>query len=247
MKEVRKILQAILWLAIATTLVTSCTEKTTVVQSSSGVAISGEVFIWRCGVGDYINNSGSDLRFASSTQGDSAKISFVRLNGLSHSVFTDDSSSFRRVLDEGAYIIVVETAWTDPDTIYNVYLDGDTAIRIDLVFDYLHPTDLAVSFWYENGDSLGASAEWDYIRLLNGYIRMLDISGHKPPPEQLDLRHVSVSWGGSVAVYWRISIRRPPAHIGDVIRHARKILVRYPDRFPEDFGVNQYFAYICLD
>jgi len=187
-----------------------------------------------------------DLRFASKTQGDSAKISFVRLNGLSHSVFTDDSSSFRRVLDEGAYIIVVETAWTEPDTIYNVYLDGDTTIRIDLVFVYLHPTDLSVWFWYEDGDSLGASAEWDYIRLLNGYIMTLNISGLEPPQEQIDLRRVSTFWGGAVSVDWRISIRRPPAHIGDVIRHTRETLLRYPDRFPEGFGVNQYFAYICL-
>jgi len=60
-KIVRKATQAISLLAIATVLVISCTEKTTVVQSSSGVAVNGEVFIWRCGIGDNVNNSWGDL------------------------------------------------------------------------------------------------------------------------------------------------------------------------------------------
>jgi len=245
----RKLSQVSKGLILAGILIVSCTDETTIIQSPGGIAVDGTVYIWRCEVYDVYNNPwNGDMRFASRTGGDSAKVTFVRLNGLSHSVFTDDSSSFNRILDKGAYIIVVETGWTEPDTIQNVYLNGDTTIRIDLVFDYLHPIDLSISFWYKDGDSLGADAEWDYIRLLNGCLQnKLDISGYDPPQDLLDLRYARTFFGDDVYVNWRISIRRPPYHIGDVLRQASDILAHYPDRFPELFQVHQYYAYICLD
>lgn len=230
-------------------LILSCTEKnTTVVNSPVPLTVDGEVYIWRCGVYDYYNNPyNEDLRFAARTEGDSAEVTFVRLNGLYSSFFTDDSSSFERILDKGAYIIVIESGWTDPDTIHNVYLDNDTTFRIDLVFDYLHPTYLSMDFAYYNGDSLGADAEWDYIRIANGYLQSLDISGFDPPQELLDVREVSNMYGGGIYVNWRISIRRPPNHIGDVLREAKIMLAEQPDKFPDGFYIYPYYSYFCLD
>jgi len=243
-KELTRLLSG---LVLILTLAVSCTDRTTIIQSLAGVAVCGEVYIWRCGVCDPVNNPSGDMRFASRTEGDSAKVTFIRLNGLSHSVFTDDSSSFSRVLDEGAYIIVVETGWTEPDTFHNVYLKNDTTIRLDIVFDYLHPAYVGISFRYPDGDSLGADAEWDYIRLLNGFLSAkLSISGYDPPEDLLALRAVGQVWGNAIYCNWRISIRCPPYHIGEVLRQVDDILQGYPDQFPLHFDVNQYYAYICL-
>lgn len=242
-KELTRLLSG---LVLILNLAVSCTDRTTIIQWPAGVSVSGEVYIWRCGVCDPVNNPSGDMRFASRTEGDSAKVTFIRLNGLSHSVFTDDSSSFSRVLDEGAHIIVVETGWTEPDTFHNVYLKNDTTIRLDIVFDYLHPAYVGISFRYPDGDSLGADAEWDYIRLLNGFLSArLSISGYDPPEDLLALRSV-MEVGTTIYSTWCISIRRPPYHIGEVLRQAKDILQHYPDRFPPRFQVRQYYAYICL-
>lgn len=227
-------------------LLLSCSDDSTyyITKNNTAFTVDGQVRIWLCGVGDIWNNPpGGDMRFHTQTNGDSALITFTRLNGLWTRVYTDDSSSFSRVLDEGPYWIVIETGWTVPDTIKDFNIASDTTLIIDLVFTYLDPVLINAQFYYETGDTATAQEEWDMIRLLNGYLwGKLAISGTEPPLELRDVHEYAL---GAISSSWKISIHRPPYHIHDVLEQAQDILWAMPSRFP-NLRVYQYYAYICM-
>jgi len=185
------------------------------------------------------------MRFASQT-GEKAKISFLRLSGLGFAGFTDDSSRYDWYLDEGAYVIILETGYFwPPDTFSNVYLGRDTVIDMNFIFDYLDADSMTISFYYDNkADSLPVDSEWYYIRVLNGRLHgNLQISGFTPP---LGLRVVQYGlfWPSSYVTY-EVAIRRDRVHMGQIWEQAYSILKAEGSIFPAVMSADPSGIYGC--
>lgn len=223
----------------------ACTEERVVIQSvnADAVEVHAQVSIWRCGVDDIVNNVG-EVRITQAT-GDSAKVVFVRDNGFKSWQYTDDSSEVQFTLSRGSHIAIVETPYTWPDTFLNIQLSQDTNLMFDIVYDVLDKKYLNCSFWYPSGvDTLGAQAEWDILRLLNGRVGSKLITFGLEP--QLDQRSVHVFPFGT-SVDYKIEVFWAKDNILDVLRLCRDAITSdTTGLFPEVFRVGPWIAYICL-
>lgn len=225
-----------------TILLVACTEERVITQyvKSDAVKVKAQVFAWRCLVGDVVNN-GSEPRFTPAT-GDSAKVLFVRDNGFKSWLYTDDSSKVQFTLSEGSHIVIVETPYTWPDTFFNVQLSRDTNLILNIVYDVLDKEYANCSFYYPNGvDTLGAEAEWDVLRRLNGRVSgRLNTFGFDP---QLDKRSVHVFPFGT-SVNYKLQAYD---HILVVTRVCQDVIESDTTGFyPENFTVSPSGTYFCL-
>lgn len=122
---------------------------------------------WRCGVGDLINNGSGPGTFDSSP-GRRARVTFEYINGNNHFEYTDDSSEVSIELPNGPYRIIVETQFTRPDTFFNITIPRDSAIDLEIVYDYWLADSIGIRFMYvPAADSLGNAAELSYFQQLN--------------------------------------------------------------------------------
>lgn len=196
-------------LGVGLVVLGACTEETTINNYYAGTQASviGRVEMWNCGVGDFSNNFPDDSRlFDEVTAGDSCRVVFTRLNGNQYALATGDSGAFEVVLDRGPYTVEVESRWSVPETIGNVYIDNDTTLELGIVRFVSHPDTVGVAFLYDSSGSMGAEWEWEKIRLLNGSLgNRLQLSGITVPDSMLDRRKES-DFGGVSGVYWKILI-----------------------------------------
>jgi hypothetical protein len=237
----------------------SCTDEETYITnigSTDVVRIRGVVKAWRCGVGDIFNNPYGGYYFSAETE-EPAKVTLIRDNGFSSWVETDDSSSFRMVLSEGAHIAIVETGYTRPDTFYNLQLwAGDTNLVLDITFDILDPELLDFNFFYKNpSDTLGMNKEWEIVWDVNREVAVagmpypLDIWGYTDPDT---LRSMHQFHSGAVSVNYTIRIRRYHYnvhcyHILDVLDSIGNLIDTDTTGRFEYLSCYSHYAYICLD
>lgn len=223
-----------------------CEERTVINNYNNSLRVSGSIKAWQCYVG-YPYGAEQTHLFSDITNGDSAQVTFTRLNGRAYSLHTNDSSSFDLVLDEGAYSITIESGWTLPKTFNNVYIARDTTFTLDVVLQVVDPVNMNIAFWYKTIDSLGAEWEWDQIRLLNGYLHnKLAIRGFTPPDSLLAERDVTPLWDNTIYSEWTIQIYYPEYHIQDVYDEIKDIT----DYLSNDsVNIDAYPAgiYICLN
>jgi len=233
---------------LAVVMVVSCTEEKIINNYHTGTQaeVTGSVELWRCGVGDPLNNNMFESHlFDYQTSGDSCLITFTRLNGLQYSFYTGDSASIEVVLDRGPYMITLESRWTLPHTYSNVYVDNDTTIELDLVNAVLDPDTLMVSFRYEPGDSMGAAWEWKKIRRLNGFLgNKLWISGINVPDSMVMRREV-YELSSRIYTLWPIVVRTPEYHVWDVGLESQEFAQHYSSD-TASLSVHPRGLYICL-
>lgn len=207
--------------------------------SSVTVRVNG----WRCGVGDYVNNSGGPGRF-SAERAFSAELTFEYINGFTHAQFTDDSSEVSLVLPDGPYRIIVKSHFTRPDTFYNVLVPRDSALEVDVVYAFPLGDSLNVYFWYSNADdSLGQLEERTKIGRLNQRI------GGKLVISPLTVRHTEQIVGSSALSSYFIPISRfRPIYTYEVIDTALAELHRgqIDGAFPGSMYIGN-ITYFCAD
>lgn len=243
--------------------VNSCTEKKYVNQPITDSShVHGIVRAWRCAVGDVLNNpqDPSRLRYSVYT-GEPAAVTFVRDNGFTSIVETDDSSEFDVYLSAGSHKIVVKSGYTFPaDTFYNIQLKpGDTTLVLDIVYAVLDPLNITCVFSYPTiEDTLSTESEWDVIRELNqrSYI------GGKPLPvfnfDQValpsELRRVHQSaYTSHVYVTYQLPIRREYQGYGKMwnVSEANNLLLRIIEGdttgfFLDNFSLYPSGSYACM-
>lgn len=210
--------RGVLLAAVAVLLVGACEDNGYLNDGGTPqIETAGTLKIWRCQVGYGYGPAGSHL-FSDETGGDSAKIAFTRSDGTAYSIFTDSTSSFVQRVDEGTYAITIESRWTLPDTISDVYISGDTTFNFDEVFLVVNPTDMRIVFWYKDRDTLGVRWEWEQIRKMDQFTgNKLAVRGLLPSPEMIAEREVSeLLHMSGMYITWSIPIHSPRYHILDV-------------------------------
>ena len=150
-------------------LFSGCTDDSNPVNSKNSTAnLSGVVMAYFCGVGDVINNTSVNPRYTAQT-GYVVPVSFIKSDGFTYDVTTDDSSEFSLTVDTGIYKIAIQLAHNYPDTFYNVHIDKDTALDLNLVYDFYFSDTIVISFQTENTPE-DIIAEREDIVLLNSLI-----------------------------------------------------------------------------
>ncbi|HUU45276.1 MAG TPA: hypothetical protein VM118_06040 [Acidobacteriota bacterium] len=173
MKASKRVGVTAIALAIALFL-THCTEERCPVSQlpTDSVEVQGTVYAWRCSVGDWNNPFDPELSRFSVNTGEAATVTFIRDDGFTSVVETDDSSDFNLRLSAGAHKVVVETGYSfPPDTFYNIQLQpGDTTLVFDVVYCALDPLNITFVFSYPPQlDTMGMAAEWEVLNRLNQY------------------------------------------------------------------------------
>ena len=252
---------AVVFIVFLTVLcLSNCTEKKYINQPlTDAVHIHGVVYGWRCGVGDQLNNPRDPRkRRFSVTTGEPATVTFIRDNGFTSTIDTDDSSAFELYLSAGSHRIIVETGFSyEPDTVYNVQLKpGDTTLALDILYATMDPLHLQCVFQYLSyNDTLGADREWQILYELNqrSYsskkpFRVFDFDWSRSPVE-FRSRYES----GRLCVYV-LPILRRSSWYGKVftVGEARYRLQTIIDddstgTFPHALKVYLEGGYICLD
>lgn len=216
------------------------TNNYTTINEVPASNVSVRVNGWRCGVRDYVNNGGPG-RF-SSERAFSAELIFEYINGNAHSQFTDDSSEVSLVLPDGPYRIIVKSHFTRPDTFYNVLVPRDSALEVDVVYDFLLGDSLNIQFWYPNADdSLGQLEERAKIGRLNQLI------GGKLALSPLTVRHTAEDFDPALLSSYYIPIRWiRPIYTYEVIDTALAELSRghLDGTFPASMSI-EGVGYIC--
>lgn len=240
----------------------TCTEERHINRSiADPVHVHGTVRAWRCGIGDWVNNSPLEpdwLRFSVRT-GEPASVTFIQDNGPRRTVETDESSDFDLHLSQGSYEIVVETGYSyPPDSIDNVHLDaGDTTIVLDIVYDVMDPLNILCAFNYDSGeDTLGIGLEWGIIQELN----QRSYAGGNPVPVfnlgQVDPSGARTVYKSEFSPQIYVSYQLPINREYDGTRtwsvmgateflHA---IIRNDDThfFPDNFSLSPHGVYICM-
>jgi hypothetical protein len=219
-------MRSIIFLSAATVLsaiicFNSCSDKTTVIQNiypADQVTMTGDLLAWRCGVGDPINNAYLDHRFGVYTK-DTARITIVYSNGWCDTVYTDTLSHFERVVSKGLHQFIVETRYTSPDT-FQVFLDRDTVVDLNIVYKTLEPSLVIVMFYYGSwDDTLGISGEWNVLQRLNS---RLDYALELPPQLPQDLHRYI--WQSMTWIQYGIPVTIRSANIFQLERRTQAIL-----------------------
>ncbi len=225
--------------------VTSCTDKTTIVQNivpGDQIKLTGEVRAWRCMVGDRINNHYVDSLFAVET-GDTARIIIAYANGWCDTILTDSVSSFHRVVATGLHRMVIETRYTWPETL-QVYLDRDTTFNFRLVYDVLDPDNITIYFEFPSyADTIGAAREWEALRRLNGRLEgALNTSGFTPRREW---RRESAT---GLWMIWNIPLSSRRFNVLEVSTRAYDIAKADTARIisPVELDIHPKGIYMCL-
>jgi len=211
----------VLSIVVASACLMSCTDKTTIVQKIVGgdqVHLRGEVLGWLCEIGDVMNNTESEHRFGVLV-GDTARILIGYANGWCDTVLTDSASRFHRIVGAGLHTLTLETRYSLPLT-YQVYLEKDTDITLNMVFLVLNPDNVSSNFRYDSAaDTVGAAQEWQALQRLNGRIHgALKVSGSVP---QTSWRTVYLE----TSVYWDIPLVSRTFNVIQVSSQADSIAV----------------------
>ena len=192
MKASKRIGVTAIALAVALFLI-HCTEERCPVSQlpTDSVEVQGTVYAWRCSVGDWNNPFDPELSRFSVNTGEAATVTFIRDDGFTSVVETDDTSDFHLRLSAGAHKVVVGTGYSfPPDTFYNIQLHaGDTTLSFDVVYCTLDPLNITFVFSYPAQlDTIGMAAEWEVLNRLNQYtyrfgdgLPLLDILGVQSP------------------------------------------------------------------
>jgi len=227
----------IILILTAVAIYQGCTDEKTIIQSPRGVRISGVIKAWYCDVCDPVNNISTEPRYTVNT-GIPAEVKFVRLNGLSFEGYTDDSSEYSWVLDEGAYMAVVVTPHAHPDTFFNIYLRADTTIDFNIVYEYLTADTIEVDFFpWDVDNALALDSAWEYLRTLNGFLDgILKLSGSRRILSQIPEFHDDVTY--------RIPIGSgvPPWKVNDMIKAIQR---RYTIYLPAQMYAYPDY-YVCM-
>ncbi len=217
------------------------TNNHTTINEGPASNVSVRVNGWRCGVRDYVNNVGPG-RF-SSERAFRAELVFEYINGLTHLQFTDDSSEVSLVLPDGPYRIIVKSHFTRPDTFYNVLVPRDSALEVDVVYEFERGDSLYVEFWYPiAGDSLGQLEERSKIGRLNHAI------GNKLALSPLTVRQTMEGYGPGLLSSYFIPIRwYRPIYTYEVIDTALAVLRKghLDGTFPASMAIKGV-GYYCL-
>ena len=248
---------------LATVCLSNCSEKNYINQPiTDSVHIHGTVRAWRCGVGDRWNNphDPEQLRFSVNT-GEPATVTFIRDNGFTSIVETDDSSDVDLYLSAGSHKIVVETGYTyPPDTFYNYQLKpGDTTLSLAIAYGVLDPLNIECVFSYNSiDDTASTRAEWGVIWELNqrsyGYKPAFPVFNINWGSSPNDFRHLYRSeYTRRVYVHYRLPIYRSQPGYRRVynVLEAENLLRRIMDRdttgfSPDNFSIYPTGVYICL-
>jgi len=236
------------WLGLGTALIAAafvaCSEDRTVNNYTieEAVRISGTLWVWYCGVGDFYNNLQGPKPFAVQT-GDLADIRIVYCNGWEDNFTTDDSSSYSRLVSKGLHQIIVSTRYTWPADTFQVYVENDTTFDLDIAYGVLDPDTLVFTFGYETAaDSLGAQREWDILRAVNLRLnRPLNIVGDTP---KLEWRWIHV-WS-RISVWYYVPLRNRDYNILEVYGRAYD-LVETDTSYAGMLSVHPSGVYLCLD
>jgi len=244
---------------LAALCLNNCTEKKYINQPlTDTVHIHGIVYGWRCGIGDWINNPRDpQTRRFSVTTGEPATVTFIRDNGFTTTVETDDSSAFELYLSAGSHKVIVETGFSyAPDTVYNTQLKpGDTTLAFDILYATMDPSHLQCWFQYPSlEDTLGANREWQILSELN----QRSYSSGKPfPVFGLDWSRSPTEFrsryeSGRLSVYV-LPILRESSWYGKVytVGEARYLLQKIIDddttgTFPHSLTIYLAGGYICM-
>lgn len=185
----------VILLIVTLLLISGCTKKHSAVEPDTNLThVTGTL---RCGY-RYMAARGSNLQSPQSSPyysetGELAKISFVDDHGGVTTVLTDTASAFDLTLEAGLYTIIIETAFTWPDTLDPMkFRPGDTSLTPTVMLDVLDGTNLCHIFWYwPDDDILDMQVEWDIITRLHDSITaageppLLDISVTSIPEDYL--------------------------------------------------------------
>lgn len=223
-------------LGVGVTILSCADETVKSSQSRPSVRVTGEVLAWYCGVRDGWNPT-PEPRYTVAT-GEPALVKFIRTDGLTVEVKTDESSSLNASIEKGSYMLVLQIGHAYPDTLPSVTITGDTTIELNAVYDFLASDTIDLSFYYRStADSLGEAEEYMWLeRLANEMEPSLVLSNA--------LRRVdSNQWVSWVVVHYRVPLA-PDFLAWEVCEQAKTTVSQLGD-FPDNFHI-RLDSYICL-
>ena len=148
------------------------------------------------------------------------------------------------VFPDRPYRIIVKSHFTRPYTLYTALVPRDSALEVDVVYDFLLGDSLNIQFWYPNADdSLGQLEERSKIGRLNQLI------GGKLAISPLTVRHTVQIVGSGALSNYCVPIRwYLPIYTYEVIDTALAELHRgqIDGTFPASMDIGSR-GYICAD